>query len=435
MKRSLGILLVAALASAAGAQDTTAGRGITLVGNYDPARDKISIIVMPVSGAFGDSVKAIVERDLKNGDRFNVLPIDTSDPASLRAGAGLNYTLFGKLGATAVAQITQVPGALHVSLHDVATSKVANVGEFPVSTVQLGRDWRMGVHRASDEIERWATGQKGISATRVAYVRGSGDNTAIRIVDSDGANEITVPAEACSLSPSWNPTATMIAYTTCGAASRVLVIDLSTGRSRTLVGPTRNTNYSTPVFGPDGNTVFFTRTGETSGDLYSVNVSGGDPKRLTFGRSVLNSSPTMSPDGRQIVYMSNGTGHPELYIMDADGPDGRVLTDYEESDRNYRSDPDWSPDGRLIAYQERVPNGRFQIRTIKPNGYTPKLMTSEGENEQPAWAPDARHIVFTSSRTGVRQLWIMDIETSATRQLTHSAGSRVPSWSPRIAVP
>ena len=91
----------------------------------------------------------------------------------------------------------------HVALHDVTKGAVINVGEFPLAAAGLGRDWRMGIHRAADEIERWATGQRGIAATRVAYVRGTGDNAAIRVVDSDGANEITVPTDACGLSPAY----------------------------------------------------------------------------------------------------------------------------------------------------------------------------------------------------------------------------------------
>lgn len=118
--------------------------------------------------------------------------------------------------------------------------------------------------------------------------------------------------------------------------------------------------------------------------------------------------------------------------MDSDGTDAKLLTEYDFSEKNYRSDPDWSPDGRLIAYQERVNNDRFQIRTIRATGGTPKLLTSEGQNEQPSWAPDARHIVFTSTRTGVRQLWVLDTESNRIRQLTKSAGSRLASWSPRL---
>jgi TolB protein len=118
--------------------------------------------------------------------------------------------------------------------------------------------------------------------------------------------------------------------------------------------------------------------------------------------------------------------------MDSDGTNLNVLTDYDFSEKNYRSDPDWSPDGRVVAYQERI-NDRFQIRTIRVTGGTPKLLTSDGVNEQPSWAPDARHLVFTSTRTGVRQLWVLDTESNRVRQLTKSAGSKLASWSARLA--
>jgi TolB protein len=120
--------------------------------------------------------------------------------------------------------------------------------------------------------------------------------------------------------------------------------------------------------------------------------------------------------------------------MDADGTNSDLLTKYDFSEKNYRAEPDWAPDNSSIAYQERI-NGRFQIRTILVRGGTPKLLTSEGQNEQPSWAPDSRHLVFTSTRTGVRQLWVLDVQSGRLRQLTKSAGSRLAAWSPRLVGP
>jgi TolB protein len=429
MLQLLAAVVALGAGRAASAQTDTTFHGVMISGTYDPLRDKIGITVLPVVGAYGDSIRAIVSRDLDFSDRFTVIAVDSADPNALRpaAGGSLNYPLFARLSATAVVQITSGGSGLHVVLHDVGRSKVANVADFALPAAGLGRDWRQAVHRVSDEIERWMTGQRGIAATRIAFMRGQ----AIRIIDSDGAAEITVPTETDGGSPAWSPDGRTLAYATHGVSSRILVLDLATGRSRALVGPTRNTTYLTPVFGAHGATVVYSREGENGSDLFSLPVGGGSPQQLTVGRGTLNTMPTLSPDGRRIVFTSGRSGPPELYIMDSDGSNVTLLTNYDFSEKNYRSDPDWSPDGRLIAYQERV-GERFQIRTIRVTGSTPKQLTSDGINEQPSWAPDGRHLVFTSSRSGERQLWIVDTESNRLRQLTKSAGSKLASWSARL---
>lgn len=413
------------------AQDTTF-RGITIAGKYDPFRDKVGIVVLPVAGANGDSVRAIVERDLDFSDRFNVVEIGANDADALRGTKrqGLNYPLFARLGAAAVIQIVPIASGFHVALHDVGGTRVANVDEFTTTAAPLSRNWRLALHNASDEIERWITGQKGISSTRIEYWRAG----SLHVIDADGANDINLPTMQNGYGAAWNPAGNLLVYNTFGASgSRLVLLDLTTGRSRTLLGPERNTTYISPVFSPGGASVVYSKAGENGSDVYSVNITGNDaPRQLTVGRGTDNTNPTFSPDGQRIAFTTGRLGRPELYIMDADGLNADVLTNYDFSEKNYRSDPDWSPDGRLVAYQERI-NDRFQIRTIPVRGGTPKLLTSEGENEQPSWAPDSRHLVFTSDRTGVRQLWILDTESGRMRQLTKLAGSKLAAWSPRLA--
>ena len=77
--------------------------------------------------------------------------------------------------------------------------------------------------------------------------------------------------------------------------------------------------------------------------------------------------------------------------------------------------------------------GNFQIITINLRDRSLKQLTSDGRNEDPSWAPDGRHLTFVSNRTRRAQLWVLDIETGRTRQLTRGAAVRLPAWSPRLA--
>jgi TolB protein len=114
--------------------------------------------------------------------------------------------------------------------------------------------------------------------------------------------------------------------------------------------------------------------------------------------------------------------------MDADGSNAELLTPFNFGDQNYRSNPDWSPDGQRIAFESQLA-GSFQIMVISVRDRGVKQLTSEGANEDPSWAPDARHLVFTSSRTGQKQIWILDSESGRARQLTHAGGARLAAWS------
>lgn len=433
--RHLAAAIFAVLAAAPlRAQDTTT-KGVRIGLRYDPAT-KPGVVVLPITGTYGDSIRAILERDFDYSDRLAVITLSANDGFLLTgqtprgSSSALNYSVFAKMGAAAVVQVTPTPAGVHVALHDVAAAKVANVDEFPLSQSPLSREWRSAVHGIADATEERITGRRGISQTRIAFVRGSG----IRVIDSDGQNEVAIPTVGAAMSPAWHPNGRMIAYNTYGPESRIVLYDLATGRTRDF-GAQRNTTNVTPVFTPDGRSVVYSLSSENGADLYLMPLDGDAfPRRITVGRGSNNVQPSFSPDGNRIVFMSDRPGHPEVYIMDADGTNADILTAFDFGDQNYRASPDWSPDGRQVTFQTRIDN-RFQIFTMSVRDRQPKQLTSEGENEDPSWAPDGRHLVFSSTRGGIRQLWILDSESGRLRQLTQVGGSRLPAWSPRLAQP
>jgi TolB protein len=406
-------------------QDTTAGRAVRIGLTYAPGT-RPGVLITPIGGPNADSVKAILSRDLDFGDRLSVIPADSGDAPT----GALNYAAYAATGAAAIVQASVTPnGSLHIVVHDVAGARVMDVVDYALAPPALGGEWRAAVHRGSDEIERVVTGVKGIAATRAMFEH----EGSLWIVDADGAQAHPVGGTEGGLSPAWHPSGRYIAYEQLANTGHhtIIVKDL-TGATPSKGFASRHTLNITPAWSPDGNTIAFA-AGDDGTDIYSVApFGGGSAARLSVGSgSSTNVGPTYSPDGKQIAFTSGRLGHAEVYIMDADGTNPDLLTTMAFGDQPYRSDPDWSPDNRRVAFQSQI-SGVFQILAINLRDRSVQGLTSEGRNVEPSWAPDGRHILFTSTRSGTRQLWVLDTESGRTRQLTRTGNARMGAWSPRL---
>ena len=419
--RSFAWLSPVALAFTLGAQEPAPGVRIGLT--YAPGT-RPGVYVLPLRGVGADSVRAIVSRDLDYGDRIAVIAPDSGPVPS----GALNYALFRRLGAAAVLQMTMPgDGSLQVALHELVSSTVRNSQRFVLPQPALGPAWRLAVHRVADEVEKWVTGQTGVAASRILFVRGG----TLWQVDSDGESAAPVPGVGVALGPAWHPGGQAVAWTELGdAGSRILMRDLGSGRTTVMSG--RAAANLSPAFSPDGRQLAYA-SGDDGTDIMIRAVAGDAPPfAITAGRGSTNAQPTFSPDGRRVAFTTSRLGRNEVYIADSDGASPELLTTSGFGDQLYRSDPAWSPDGRAVAFSTQI-EGRFQVATIALRDRSVKQHTSEGINEDPSWAPDARHLVFTSNRGGSRQLWVLDTESGRTRQLTRGPAARMAAWGPRLA--
>ena len=432
MRRAPGVVLVLtfAIPVAACGQDSPRKQpppGVRIGLNY-AAGSRPGVIVLPIERTNGDSIGTIVARDLDYSDRMDVISLDSATVKALTPGANrrINYALMAKFGASVLIMGAPSAAGVQITAYDVGAKRKIGTADFILPRGPRDGDWRFAVHGVSDEIERWLFGVRGMAQSRIAFVH----NGAIKLVDSDGAMTRTIRAGSGSLSPSWSFDGTRLVYCVLGNnGTQIYEADLQTG-AITRISAVRPGLNITPVFTANGDAIVYSRGAEEGSDLVMVDRAGNS-QRLTVGNGADNNSPSFSPDGSQLAFISGRSGVPNVYIMDADGTNMTLLTGIDMRVPNYRSSPDWSPDGRAIAYQQRG-SGGFQIWMSDVRTRVPRQLTTDGENEDPSWAPDGRHIVLTSTRGGDKQLWVLDTESGRFRQLSHSAGARLASWSPLL---
>ena len=94
--------------------------------------------------------------------------------------------------------------------------------------------------------------------------------------------------------------------------------------------------------------------------------------------------------------------------------------------------PQWSPDGKQIAFAAQVPGKPLHIYTVSADGGTPHEMTKGDRNDVfPNWTPDGNAILFGNIWWGsAPALHRLDLKTSEVTTLKNSDGARVPTLSP-----
>jgi tol-pal system beta propeller repeat protein TolB len=295
----------------------------------------------------------------------------------------------------------------------------------------LERERRLGIHVVSDEIERWITGTRGVAASRIAFI----DGTKLKIIDTDGANERTIPTVGAALSPSWHPSGRYLVYVDADdGGTRIAQVDLRTMKPRLLAASTRGLNI-TPVYTKDGKYIVWANGGDAPAELVVASAAGEDsmPKPFVGRTGFETTSPSFSPDGKQLVFMSPRPLTPQLYSVNVNGTGLRLLTPVVAGKRSYRTGADWSPAGDEIAFQQQ--NGDFQVWTIRVKDRLMTQLTNDGENEDPAWAPDGRHLSITRRLGAIgdpRAIWVIDERTGRLRQLTLTGDARLSDWSPPL---
>jgi len=250
-------------------------------------------------------------------------------------------------------------------------------------------------------------------------------------MDYDDANQRRLTTlRSIALTPRWSPDASRIAFTcypTAGAVLSAQICLYSMLAERLISWPRFRGTNSSPAWSPDGGKIMFMSSMYGNPELFVADADGSHIRRVTHSVGA-STSPSWNPKtGQQVAFVSDRGGLPQLYTMDAEGGD---VVKLPLPDMGYVIDPAWSPSGQLLAFSWRRPSGNYDIYLMELASHQLVELTRDaGRNERPSWAPDGRHIVFESTRTGTRQIWSMLADGASPRQLTTEGQNESPNWS------
>ncbi|MFZ1082539.1 MAG: biopolymer transporter Tol [Candidatus Kryptoniota bacterium] len=147
-------------------------------------------------------------------------------------------------------------------------------------------------------------------------------------------------------------------------------------------------------------------------------------------------SVSWSPDGEKLAFVGDNNTQSDVYIYDLKNKVMANLTDDIFSDY----DPSWSPDGKTIYFvsdrgdylnKNEVPKNfkmwnydykQAHIYSLNVASKMIERLTGSriGGDTYPIAAPDGKHLYYVSDRTGISNLYYMDLSTDSSRPVTNS---------------
>ncbi len=130
---------------------------------------------------------------------------------------------------------------------------------------------------------------------------------------------------------------------------------------------------------------------------------GSKPGGLTIEAIVAVDPPReyrLHPRDRQVAYTAEAAGARQLFTMSLRSGPPVQLTASEKP----VSDPQWSPDGRRIAY---VRDDELWVTEVD-GSRTTRVVAKPGGALSPRWSPDGQQLAFLSRRRGWSQIWRID---------------------------
>ena len=386
---------------------------------------QVPIAVVPFKGeeAAPQKTSAIVLADLERSGQFRSIALSglVMDEITRPEFSQVRQRNADALLAGSASRLADGRYEIRAKLWDVVAGQERGDYRETVAAADL----RLSAHKLADWVYEKLTGDKGVFATRIAYVTKTAGKFSLWIADADGENaQSALTSSEPIISPSWSPKGNQLAYVSFESRKPVIYVhELATGK-RKVMANFKGSN-SAPAWSPDGRSLLATLSRDGGSQLYLIDVASGEAKRLTQSAGI-DTEPTFTPDGTAVYFVSDRGGSPQIYRTPAmGGPVERVTFG-----GSYNISPSLSSDGRWLTYISRV-GGQFKVQVLNLSSGQANAITETTADERPSFAPNSKLIVYATVLQGREALMTTTLDGKIKARLSGQSGDiREPAWGP-----
>lgn len=150
-----------------------------------------------------------------------------------------------------------------------------------------------------------------------------------------------------------------------------------------------------------------------------MKFEGGGTRRF-LSSTLTDFHPEFSPDGKRIAFSSaRSSGINEIWVANADGSNPSQLT----ASTGPSVAPRWSPDGRWLAFSTRAAGNQWDVAVVDPSGGPLKMIVQHpADDSVSSWSRDGKWIYFSSNRGGGQEIYRVPAAGGEPVQITDQGG-------------
>ncbi len=230
-----------------------------------------------------------------------------------------------------------------------------------------------------------------------------------------------------NLHPAWSPDGKKFAYVSNKgndylSQSALYVYNTYNGQSEKI--RIKGAVSSSVSWHQSGEKIVYTRrskpnkNGSHFYDIYTFDFKQNVERKIT--KNFRAQSPDWSPDGKKMAFVTMKDGTQNLAILELDSKKLTYLTQFKNGEQVFP--PRWSPNGKLITFSYSQGQGR-KIAVISADGKKLAHLIDDGNDARdPVFSPDGKDIYFSWDRTGIFNIYSINISTKKKSQLTNVLG-------------